>query len=127
MTKIKTVELPVTVVRWLAALAEDGLYAPLSTEGSNMTSEERHKREMLIDSVSDLGRSGKPTSYHIAARDMAAWKDRRDGLTWMQLCGITRTLEWCRSTMRAEAMGRGELDDLDTLEALAKRAAGECP
>lgn len=127
MTKIKTVELPVTVVRWLAALAEDGLYAPLSTEGSNMTSEEKTAREMLIDSVSDLGRSGKPTSYHIAARDMAAWKDRRDGLTWMQLCGITRTLEWCRSTMRAEAMGRGELDDLDTLEALAKRAAGECP
>ena len=127
MTKIKTVELPVTVVRWLAALAEDGLYAPLSTEGSNMTSEEKTAREMLIDSVSDLGRSGKPTSYHIAARDMAAWKDRRDGLTWMQLCGIPRTLEWCRSTMRAEAMGRGELDDLDTLEALAKRAAGECP
>ena len=127
MTKIKTVELPVTVVRWLAALAEDGLYAPLSTEGSNMTSEEKTAREMLIDSVSDLGRSGKPTSYHIAARDMAAWKDRRDGLTWMQLCGITRTLEWCRSTMRAEAMGRGELDDLATLEALAKRAAGECP
>ena len=127
MTKIKTVELPVTVVRWLAALAEDGLYAPLSTEGSNMTSEEKTAREMLIDSVSDLGRSGKPTSYHIAARDMAAWKDRRDGLTWMQLCGITRTLEWCRSTMRAEAMGRGELDDLDTLEALAKRAAGACP
>ena len=127
MTKIKTVELPVTVVRWLAALAEDGLYAPLSTEGSNMTSEEKTAREMLIDSVSDLGRSGKPTSYHIAARDMAAWKDRRDGLTWMQLCGITRTLEWCRSTMRAEAMGRGELDALDTLEALAKRAAGECP
>ena len=127
MTKIKTVELPVTVVRWLAALAEDGLYAPLSTEGSNMTSEEKTAREMLIDSVSDLGRSGKPTSYHIAARDMAAWKDRRDGLPWMQLCGITRTLEWCRSTMRAEAMGRGELDDLDTLEALAKRAAGECP
>ena len=127
MTKIKTVELPVTVVRWLAALAEDGLYAPISTEGSNMTSDEKTAREMLIDSVSDLGRSGKPTSYHIAARDMAAWKDRRDGLTWMQLCGITRTLEWCRSTMRAEAMGRGELDDLDTLEALAKRAAGECP
>ena len=92
-----------------------------------MTSEEKTAREMLIDSVSDMGRSGKPTSYHIAARDMAAWKDRRDGLTWMQLCGITRTLEWCRSTMRAEAMGRGELDDLDTLEALAKRAAGECP
>ena len=127
MTKIKTVELPVTVVRWLAALAEDGLYAPLSTEGSNMTSEEKTAREMLIDSVSDLGRSGKPTSYHIAARDMAAGQDRRDGLTWRQLCGITRTLEWCRSTMRAEAMGRGELDDLDTLEALAKRAAGECP
>ena len=123
MPKIKTVELPVTVVRWLASLAEKGLY----TEGMSLSDEEMDKRVTLLDSAIDACEEVKATSYHIAARDMAAWKERRDGLTWMQLCGITRTLEWCRSTMRAEAMGRGELDDLDTLEALAKRAAGECP
>jgi len=123
MPKIKTVELPVTVVRWLASLAEKGLY----TEGMSLSDEEMDKRVTLLDSAIDACEEVTAKSYHIAARDMAAWKERRDGLTWMQLCGITRTLEWCRSTMRAEAMGRGELDDLDTLEALAKRAAGECP
>ena len=132
MSEIKTVELPVTLVRWLTTLAEDGLYTePHLSVGD----EEMDKRVTLLDSAIDACeedpevRSGSDpaTSYHIAARDMAAWKDRRDGLTWAQLCGITRTLEWCRSTMRAEAMSRGELDDLDTLEELARRAAGECP
>ena len=118
MTKIKTVELPGTVVRWLTALAEDGLYAPLSTEGSNMTSEERHKREMLIDSVSDLTLNGKPTSYHIAARDMAAWKETRSGLSWMQVCGIVRTLSTCRSDAR---LGPGGLQDLDVIQELVHR------
>tara|TARA_R110002167_G_scaffold49568_1_gene145190 strand:- start:174 stop:548 length:375 start_codon:yes stop_codon:yes gene_type:complete len=122
MPKIKTVELPVTVVRWLTSLAEDGLYAPLSKEGSNMTSEERNKREVLIDTVCDLTLNGKPTSYHIAARDMAAWQESRSGLTWAQLCGITRTLAVCRES---PGLCPGGLLDLDTLEALAQRAAGE--
>ncbi len=118
MTKIKTVEIPVTVLRWLTTLAEDGLYAPLSTEGSNLTSEERHKREMLIDSASDLDRSGKPTSFHIATRDMKEWQETRSGLSWMQVCGIERTLTTCRSDAR---LGPGGLQDLDVIEELVHR------
>lgn len=121
MSEIKTVELPVTVVRWLTALAEDGLY----TEGNSLPGEEMNKRVALIDSAIDACEEVKATSYHIAARDMGAWKETRGGLTWAQLCGIEQTLEWCRSTMRSE--GVGELLDLDTLEELARRAAGECP
>jgi hypothetical protein len=119
MTKIKTVELPVTVLRWLCVLAEDGLYAPLSTEHpSNMTSEEKTAREMLIDSASDLDRSGKPTSYHIAARDMKEWQETRSGLSWMQVCGIARTLSTCRADAR---LGPGGLQDLDVIEELVHR------
>ena len=119
MPKIKTVELPVTVLRWLCVLAEDGLYAPLSTEGSEMPSEERHKREMLIDSVSDLDRSGKPTSFHIAARDMKEWQETRSGLSWMQVCGIAQTLTTCRADAR---LGPGGLQDLDVIQELVHRS-----
>ena len=123
MPKTKTVELPVTVVRWLASLAEDGLYAPLSKEGSNLPTEERNKREALIDTVSDACEEGKAPSFSIAAKDMAGWEETRaSGLTWAQLCGIEQTLVTCRGDAR---LGPGGLRDLDTLEGLARRAAGE--
>jgi len=119
MTKIKTVELPVAVLRWLTTLAEDGLYAPLSTEHpSDMTVEERQKREMLIDSACDLTLNGKPTSFHIAARDMKEWQETRSGLSWMQVCGIERTLTTCRADAR---LGPGGLQDLDVIKELVHR------
>ena len=120
MPKIKTVELPVSVLRWLTTLAEDGLYM----EGMSLPDGEMNKRATLIDTVSDLDRSGKPTSFHIAARDMKEWQETRSGLSWMQVCGIAQTLTTCRSDAR---LGPGGLQDLDVIEELVHRSWKSSP
>jgi hypothetical protein len=117
VSKVKTVELPAAVVKWICALAENALYT--EQDQRTVSLEETDKRMTLVDQVLDrVGYSSLPYSYHIAARDMQEWKDTRSSLSWMQVCGIKQTLTTCRADAQ---LGEGGLRDLDVIEELVER------
>ena len=105
MTKIKTVELPSTVVRFLLSkVLENGPDDPVC----NLLNE-------IDDECSLIPRV-------ITEGDALAvwnqWKDTRRGRSWMQVCGIAQTLTTCRADAR---LGPGGLHDLDVIEELVHR------
>jgi hypothetical protein len=105
MTKIKTVELPSTVVRFL--LSKVLPHGPDDPVGNLLN--EIDDECSLIPRVINEGD---------ALAVWNQWQETRSGLSWMQVCGIERTLTTCRADAR---LGPGGLQDLDVIEELVHR------
>ena len=114
--KFKTVELPAMVVRWLAELAEEYLYER-DMEGVPPG------EQAVIDGVVEASRVRRPVYSEKAKAVWAEWSASvPQGMTWAAYCGVVRTLERCKA---GAGMGPGELLDLEALELLAAKDAGE--